>query len=152
MRRALLVVTLSVAAASGCVTAHQRSAPPETFVVNGMVRVTGDVSDHYPCDLLKPILDLALKYGVDTCKAVPLTFTRSDGRNSETVFDLWVVTGNEIIAAGGDSDVVDFYERVTLGDVGDAACGRFKFERYIIAGRVITVLAQQVVARVCPND
>lgn len=113
--------------------------------------VVGDVSDDFPCTKLKPVLAQGLEFGVDTCKAVPLAFTPRGARAAQSVFDLWVVTGNESISAGAESDVVDFYETITLGEIGDISCGRFDLQTYTVEGRKINVLARQVVQRPCPN-
>jgi hypothetical protein len=145
------VVAGLVAFLPGCAAASGRQSGPVTSTITGVARVTGEVSEDFPCTALKPILARSLEFGVDDCKAVPLTITSRRGGKAHIVYDLWVVTGNQSIDAGAGSDVVDFYERVTLGEVGDVSCGRFELQTYSIAGRAITVLARQVFERTCDN-
>ncbi|MEG3124836.1 hypothetical protein [Sphingomonas sp. GB1N7] len=147
MAPARFAMIVLVACLPSCATVERSSQLSFMSRVSGSMRVVGDISEDFPCTKVKSVLAQGLEYGVNTCKAVPLEFTPRGSRIPRPVFDLWVATGNESM----ENEVVDFYETVTLGEVGDISCGRFELQTYTVDGKKIAVLERQIVERPCPN-
>jgi hypothetical protein len=137
----ILLVTACAGRREAGVTPGPLNDPrPKQFVRYGELRVIGDVEGGGPCAMLAPSLNRALKGRLMDCKYVALEFSPTGRKRRERVFDLWLVSGPTSDTEPDDHPVVDFYERVTLGEVGTTASGTFRFTKYMVDGQSIVVL------------
>lgn len=141
------LVMLSAACASGQEARPTSDTPADgrtrTLVRQGILRVVGDVEEGGPCTTLAPSLSREMEGGLVDCRYVTLEFSPTGRRGKERVIDFWLVSGATAETGPEDHPVVDFYERVTLGEVGATASGRFRFRRYQVGGQVLMVLEGQ---------
>ncbi|WP_445190792.1 hypothetical protein ACT009_09145 [Sphingomonas sp. Tas61C01] len=79
--------------------------------------------------MLAASLNRDLEGGLMDCNYVALEFSPTGRKRKERVFDLWLVSGPTSDTEPDDHPVVDFYERVTLGEVGNTASGTFRFKK-----------------------
>ena len=110
------------------------------FVVEGSLQVVGNVGIEDPCVKLAPIFKETLEGGLRDCRYVELSLMRKGSRKSETVFDLWLVSGATGWTDPGDEPVVDFYEPAALKEAGDETRGQHEITAYDLAGQEILIL------------
>lgn len=140
----LTFLSAACAPARGVQPTYAHSGDTRSVVLlSGLLRVSGDVQEGGPCATLAPLLDRELEGGLKVCKYVALEFSPTKRKSKQTVYDLWLVSGPTHETDAKDEPVVDFYEEVTLGEIGTTASGRFGFDIYIVDGKKIMVLVGQ---------
>jgi len=113
---------------------------PRHSIIEGSLRVVGDVGDDGPCVKLASTLNARLEGGLRKCNYIELKFTEKSSRVSRRIFDLWLVSGPTSWTDPEANPVVDFYERVTLDENADPIVGRYEVTTYRIDGEEITIL------------
>ena len=104
------------------------------------MQVVGDVEEGGPCTVLASAISSELEGGLKGCNFVALEFQPLNGGRAQTVYDLWLVSGPTHWTDDNDHPVVDFYEKVTLGQRGDTEDGKFDFKVYDVGGQKIVIL------------
>jgi len=114
--------------------------PPRHTIIEGWLRVVGDVRDDGPCVKLASTINAQLEGGLRECNYVELQFIKKGFRVSKQIFDLWLVSGPTSWTDPENNPVVDFYERVTLNANDAPIFGRYEVTTYRIHGQEISIL------------